>query len=115
MLFILLYYIYYIIYYILYYIYTTYIYNKSYTSPCFSNSARFSVYKGARFSIKTVDVSNIKTVVLNYQIFNNNHYTLTTLYYSSFCDAKLNILNKHIIIIKVMINLVMEIIIMEMI
>ena len=30
--------------------------------PVFSNSARFSVYKGASRNTKTVDVSNIKTV-----------------------------------------------------
>lgn len=64
--------------------------------PCFSNSARFSVYKGANYSIKTVDVSNIKTVVLSYQIFNNNHYTLTTLYYSSFYGASFRVLSINI-------------------
>ena len=61
--------------------------------PVFSNSARFSVYKGASHNIKTVDVSNIKTIILSYQIFNNTYYTLTTLYYSSFCGARLKVLS----------------------
>ena len=39
---------------------------KAMPRPVFSNSARFSVYKGASRNIKTVDVSNIKTIVLSY-------------------------------------------------